>query len=621
MAAGSWLVGLLPSAAGGSASGVAVGLTLLLAMPASALSAYLAGRVLTPRPWPRALVAVLWALLPVLTQGLAEGRVGIVAPHVLLPLVVAGVVRTMSGEASWTVVAATTLALAVAGAFAPMLLVLGALAGLALLVRGPGRSRLAGLVLALGPAAALGPALLRWWHTPALLLTGPGLTQWGGPSATALPWQLALLWPSNPDTWSDSTPVPGPVGSWLPMVLPLLTVPVVAGGVLALVRRGRVSAGLWTLGALTVTGLVLALVAPRVTIGRAYLDARPGHTGKLANLTTWPGVPLDLAAIGLLGALLVVLGSGSGGLVEGRWRRGLRVGATGVAAAGLTLCALALAVVLGYRTMGATITTAGDAVPQAARDQLSSPLANRYLVVEVRGGRLGYELWSDASGTLARELPTGEAPPAVETEALDRALASGSASTAGPDAAAALADLGVGFVGVTSATEAPVITRLDTTAGLSRAAGEGEINLWRVLPRTSPTHGEAVPSSRLRLVDPAGVPLAMVPVSGPGLTVDTELDAADATAGARLVAAQDPRWSAAVRVSADGRTIAASPGTGYPSYVLPQGAKHLQVESLAAHSWWWWATIAWVGLLLLLALPFGTRSRQPGAGPAREGIA
>ena len=87
----TWLAQWLPGVAQGrSPASVTIAWLLVASLPLSAVSAYLAGRVATRRRWLRALVALVWAAGPVLTQSLTQGRLFAALAHVLLPLVVAG---------------------------------------------------------------------------------------------------------------------------------------------------------------------------------------------------------------------------------------------------------------------------------------------------------------------------------------------------------------------------------------------------------------------------------------------------------------------------------------------------------------------------------------------------
>jgi GT2 family glycosyltransferase len=149
--------------------------------PLSALVAYAATRRLRIHRWLRAGVAAAYALLPVATAAVAQGRLGVVVVHVLLPAVLAGLVALLRGPGQrWLNVAVTTaLALAVTGAFTP-LAPLVALAGfvVAFVVfpsAGPPARRVASLaIVVLLPLALLLPWLPALFAHPELLLRGVG---------------------------------------------------------------------------------------------------------------------------------------------------------------------------------------------------------------------------------------------------------------------------------------------------------------------------------------------------------------------------------------------------------------------------------------------------------------
>jgi hypothetical protein len=105
----------------------AVSLLLLAALPLAAMSAYRATRALPVSREHRALAAAAYALLPPAIAGVAQGRLDVVVPALLLPLVLAGVASVLAGgtvarSGGWlSAVAATALGAAVIGAFAPLL--------------------------------------------------------------------------------------------------------------------------------------------------------------------------------------------------------------------------------------------------------------------------------------------------------------------------------------------------------------------------------------------------------------------------------------------------------------------------------------------------------------------
>jgi hypothetical protein len=212
-------------------------------------------------------------------------------------------------------------------------------------------------------------------------------------------------------------------------------------------------------------------------------------------------------------------------------------------------------------------------------------------------------------GPLVRDLPAASVVP----DPLLAAAVQSTVGTHGPapvDAARdELADLGVGFVSLRGASAGALAGQLDATAGLTRLSNNAGLILWRVMPR-----GNAVASSRLRLVDTSGAPLASVPVTGDHGRTDVVIGAAPPgtpAAGRRLVAAEPDQWASHARVAYAGRRLAAVAGTAQPTYVLPRTAGQLIITLAPTHHWWNWARLGLLVVIGFLAAPFGsTRHRD-----------
>ena len=135
----TWLVQWVPYVDDGrTPAGVTLFVAILIAMPLSALTAYLAARVATRARWGRGLVALAWGTSGVLTAALTQGRVSVVIAHILLPLVVAGFASAMKRDGTWTATFAAALAAGLLGAFVPVLLAVGVVAALVAVVVAPG---------------------------------------------------------------------------------------------------------------------------------------------------------------------------------------------------------------------------------------------------------------------------------------------------------------------------------------------------------------------------------------------------------------------------------------------------------------------------------------------------
>lgn len=586
LAALTWLVGHVPwVAASGSPAGTAVGWLLVAAIPLSAWTAYLAGRVLIPARWPRAWGALAWASLASLTTALGSGRLGAVVAHVLLPLVLAGLLLAARRKASTPVTFGTALAIAVLGVFDPPLLALALVMALLVMVFGRGWARLRGLLLVVVPLGLIGPWLLRVVDDPRLLLTGPGLVVWDG--ATVRPWELALLHPGGPGSY--------PV---------LLSAPLVLVGVLALGRHGRsrgaLPAGpLSVLGLLGLLGLAFAIGAPRLVVGTV-----PAHSpGAGQPLTPWPGTGLDLLALALLASALV---AAQALLVDRPWRDG---GNVRLLTRPLALLAVAGVVTsagfAGWVGIGDRLQPTPDLMPAVAMDQATGPSATRLLVLAPGPDETTYALHSSEPGPIARDVPVAHrAPDPLLRKAVQLTVA-GDLAASDVQSQAALADLGVGFVGLRGEVGNPLVRRLDSTAGLARLSDSGGLVLWRVLPQAATSTRASVAPSRVRVLDPAGVPIDAVASTGPHSRLATELPAG--AAGRQLVVSEDPAWADQARVTFDAQVLQPVAGTARPTYSLPASAGSLDVRVEATHSRWRWAQLALLALTAFLAVPFGNR--------------
>jgi len=581
----TWLVERLPYVSEGrSPASMTMAWLLLAAIPLSAATAYLGGRVATRSRWARALVALAWGSSGVLFAALSEGRLPVVVAHILLPLVVAGFAVTARPGATFTATFATALATAVIGAFAPALLVVAAAAALALVLLGPGLAgRVRAVILLVVPVALLGPWAVRFVDDPRLLLSGGGLLDIGADSPPA--WQVAL---GQPD------------GGRLPLAV--LFVPVLVTAVLALARQGRRrgrSGALTGLGILALVGLALSLGAERVAVGQSLSDV-----GQPTVATLWAGVGIELYLAALLAAVL----AGSHGL---RWPRGSRWSARRVGALVATsLLAAAVALAAGanaWASVGEQVAVGQDALPAVAVDQATGPQANRLLVLTPSAARIDYRLVGSEPGELFRDIQRPQTATDPGLAALVSSIASGVGDLPG-GAGPQLANQGIGFVSLRAPASGALARSLDATEGLTRLGSTEEQTLWRVLARSSTTGGaaaEPVPPSRVRVIDAQGGPLLAVDVIGPHGAVDTALAAGPE--GRRVVFAEAPEWAGFAQVTFDGARLRPDPSGGSPAYALPPTAGRLVVDLPPAQQEWFLAQIALLALVVFLAIPFGNR--------------
>ncbi len=623
LAALTWLAERLPYVADGrSPASVVAAWVLLFAMPLATATAYLAGRVVTRAPWPRALAALVWGTSGVLAASVSSGRVTVVLAQIMLPLVAAGIARIARRDGTFTAAAATALGGAILGALIPVILVPVALAAFALVLVGPGlAARVRALTVLLVPVALQGPALLGW-RDPATVLGAAGTLD--APGAAEVPvWQLAL---ARPDALVDLT-LFGPTVPALVAAGSL--VPVLAAAALALVRSPgsrRQAVARAALVLLALAGLGYAVLARRVVLGSA---PGAGSGTDLVPAVPWPGVGLQLYLFGVLAVALLGTVGMRAVLARGHatWRRSL-------AAIGLVVTTLGVGIG-GVLVAGAGLDGRSDGIalgreplPAVAVDQAHGPDATRLLVVTVREEQVDLEVVGAEPGRLLRRLEPPPSSPGAGSVTdpgyapVVAALAAGQTGLSAPNdgrpAATArttgdrLADLGVGFVSL-RATGTPgeqVLTRtLDATPGLTRLGTTEGQTLWRVQTRT-PAAGAAdpttpVPAARLRLVTGAGEALAAVPVTGPhGATV--ALLPAGAP-GRLVVVAEAPEWAAHALVTIDGQPVSALAGAGPPAYPVPAAGGQLVITVPAERPRLLLAQAVMLALTVFLAIPFGNR--------------
>ena len=575
----AWLVGHLPFVdPTGSPAAVAVGWLLLAAMPLSAATAYAGGRAATTARWPRAWAAVAWGTLAPLTAAVGAGRLGAVVAHIVLPLVLAGLARAATRSSGTSGTAATALAVAVLGAFSPPLMVLALVAALVIAVRGTGSARPRALVLLLVPLALLGPWLTALAGDWRLLLSGPGLGVRGG--VVPAPWQLALLHPDGPASWSV-----------------LLAAPVVLAGLAGMLRRDRVSAAMTALAVTGLLGLALGLLAPHLVL------APPAPAGAGSGVTAWAGTGLDVWALSLLAAALLGL-DGLGRRLPVTARPGGRL-LTGAVVAVAVLGVLASAGLAAWDAATA-LRPQRDLVPAVVADQATGPLAGRMLVLSGSGTPVTYRVVGREPGPVVRPLrPALRPQPDPALQAAVQATVTRASAADANVARTRLADLGIGFVALEGRPDPDRLLRLDATAGLTRLGDRPDLTLWRVLPRPAAGGGPDVPSARARLETPQGALLQSVDVAGDHARLRVALPASRT---ARVLVLAEPRgWVQHAGVRYAGRPLTAVPGRTQPTYVVPATAGTLRVDVHPTWPWWRWGQAVLLGLVAFIALPFGHR--------------
>ncbi len=255
--------------------GLVVTVVMVFAAPLAALTAHRLGRQISRHRIPRLVWAVSYGLAVVATGAVAQGRIGTVVALIVLPIVV-NTAWQLAERPGWQLALRLGIWIALAAAFAPIMLVLG-LAGLLVLWWSEGRWVSRQLVVAL--------------VTP-LVLLGPWLAQ-----RALRPWQM---W------WEAGLPVPGSAT--------VLDVVLGNGG-----GPGAAPTGL-TLGLLVLAVLALVPASTRAGVQLAWTAALIGLGVALAgtfvsyssadgaaSVTAWVGVPTGLWIGGLATAVLLAV--------------------------------------------------------------------------------------------------------------------------------------------------------------------------------------------------------------------------------------------------------------------------------------------------------------------------
>ncbi|MGH3411988.1 MAG: glycosyltransferase [Marmoricola sp.] len=452
---------LLPLALVGSVlfaqPGWVVWLLFVLTVPLTLVGALRALRRMVPGRWAPLWGAAAFALLPVVTGAVAQGRLGTVAGALLLPWVVASALRIRDDDpdrrarAVWR----TALGAGLLATFVPLAVVLVWLvlvAGRALGLPRLGRGHLA--VLALVPVAFLLPWLVELVRAPGAVLVEAGRAGSG---------------PVDPGIWqvlAGTTGGPGSLPFWLTLGIPF-------AALVALFRadtRGRVLRcwGVALLGALLLTLVTRA----DVTL-----------PGIAQPFRAWPGFWLVVVSGGLVAAAVLAADGAEPGL--GHLRLGWRqpVGALALLAA-------------VYAPVGATVWWVwhgtGQPLQRSSVEQLPEYLsglaATRHdgatLVMDGGPGTgdpggVQYRVMRSGSLRLGDDAVLSMTRPSSRLHGLVGRLVTADASSAARD----LASYGISYVYAPAPVSPGVSSALDASDGFATASTpQPGTRVWRVAP-------------------------------------------------------------------------------------------------------------------------------------------
>lgn len=440
-----------------------------LALPLSALTAWLLAVRLTSRSWLRAVLAVAWALAPPLQAALQDGRPATVLVHVLLPVLA---LTARSATRSWGAAAQTALLAALIGACAPSLLpALGVLWLLLLLTGGRGWFR--ALLVPIPAIALFAPLAVAQWQrgTPLAVLADPGVPVTADP-VRGLAAVLGL-----PDAglggWAS---ILQPFASSPALLLGIVLAPLLLLAVLGLCSRA------WRLAVPAVPAVAVGLLTAGAAGG--IVLAWSGN----APVALDPGPAQSLLTGGLLVAAGAALAAGAGSAAG--------AGATGrrrlaAVAAGVLLVAtatLAAPSALGQWRGSSVVAADRGALPAiVVAEAAQSPSLGTLLLTPLTQDAVRATLLRGEGETLDGQSSLDST--AVAFSAAEQRLAELAVGLLSPsdDSIAQLRALGIGFVLLEpgDAAALPITDRLrsglSAASGLQQAGQTASGELWRVV--------------------------------------------------------------------------------------------------------------------------------------------
>jgi GT2 family glycosyltransferase len=544
---------------------LAIDVLLIGCVPLAGMSAMLAVRKVTTSSLVRTWASVTYGLLPVATGVVASGRFGTAVAFVLLPLIVAqaGRIVAESGPRTTRAAWATGLLTAIASAFVPLLWVILLIGGvLAAIVIRHKRGLLRNLLIAvLTPPVLLVPWSLTLLSHPARLFLEAGLPLQGTPIFGLPAKSLMLLSPGGP----------GMPPYWVTGGL----VAVAFAALFAGRRRRAIIAG-W---GFALTGLLAAVVV-------SHLVVRPDDGSQIA---VWAGLPLALAAIGLL---LAAAGGADalGRLLAGAtgWRaifsgRGPWAALLGLVA--FSTPVLAAVAWLSHGITGPIHQASSPVVPELVTVAAGEARQVRTLVLRSDHGHISYLLLRGPSPSLGDSALT---PPADAQRALSKTVSALTTPNGGlaADQAKLLADFDIGFILVQSPVDGQLATDLNDVSGLHPYSTTPQYSLWQL--GTQPSRVSVVkPDGTVVPIpsDPVGVSDASVPAGGGTLVLAEPAGGWTATLnGQALAAVPSPAgsWAQAYRLPAGGGALSIGhPGLTRDIFLLFELIAVIVVASLA----------------------------------------
>lgn len=417
----------------------------LLALPLTALGAWLAAARLTARTMLRVFGALVYTFAPTLLIGMQDGRPSAVLAHVLLPwLFFAG----LAARRSWAASATTALLAAATAACAPILLPALVIAWIgAIAFAGRRAARI--VFIPLPTVVLFAPLVWQQGVRGAWLsvLADPGVPV---DSRQSPAWQLALGLPDGLlGGWRELF-----VGAGLEhgatLTVAILLAPLGILALLALFLRGTVRA---------IVALLVALAGFATAVGALLLQV--SVTGGTV-VPVWPGSAVSLYWLGMTGAAVLALSALGRAAVYPAWVALVAIGVVAAPTAIMTHNGTAAVAESDGRTMPAVVTAKASTQPRTGTLRLTPQPSGGIAAEIVRGTGQTLDDQSTLS-TTERSLTAQQRELAT--------LAGNLASRSGYDATAELKRLGVDFVLL-----APPATALE---GSGTTTGTGDATTTR----------------------------------------------------------------------------------------------------------------------------------------------